>query len=386
MKSGWTGGQYSVVRALLGAYLLWFFARIMVLDESISDPVFALSLLGADPVFARWLVPLVGCLAATLLLLGRLDRTAAWLLFFLTPWRPDLFSPAALVSPLHFLLALHLFVPPAPYGSLAAAGRPDPAGAWQMPRPVPLAATLFLATTYFSGGLMDIWSFVNGQELARLTRTVPDFWREQSQFIQDATRISWSVLGLGFALLIWARKLRPILWLCFFLIHLALALITPGGFVFLIVYAFAFQPAWLPAQPADEAELVFYDGQCGLCHRIVRFVLSEDADGSLFRLSPLQGETFMSKIAPEHRANLPDSSALLTRDGVFTAQIGGGPDRDEPDGAGYGESLGTIGRLVPRPIRDLVYDAIARIRFFLFRKPDNVCPILPPRLRSRFMF
>jgi predicted DCC family thiol-disulfide oxidoreductase YuxK len=32
------------------------------------------------------------------------------------------------------------------------------------------------------------------------------------------------------------------------------------------------------------------------------------------------------------------------------------------------------------------YDFIARIRYRLFARPDDVCPILPKHLRDRFQF
>ena len=46
----------------------------------------------------------------------------------------------------------------------------------------------------------------------------------------------------------------------------------------------------------------FYDGHCGLCHRIVRFVIQHDRE-QVFRFAPLQGET-ASKQLPR---DLPDS-------------------------------------------------------------------------------
>jgi len=39
---------------------------------------------------------------------------------------------------------------------------------------------------------------------------------------------------------------------------------------------------------------------------------------------------------------------------------------------------------IPRPLRDLVYNFIARIRYRVFGRQDDVCPIVPPKLRSRF--
>ena len=48
-----------------------------------------------------------------------------------------------------------------------------------------------------------------------------------------------------------------------------------------------------------DAPIVLYDGECGLCHRSVKFILDHEADHEL-RFAPLQGE-----VAAELRAILP---------------------------------------------------------------------------------
>ena len=45
-------------------------------------------------------------------------------------------------------------------------------------------------------------------------------------------------------------------------------------------------------------------------------------------------------------------------------------------------AMGT--RCVPRPIRDFTYDVIAAIRYRLFRRPKELCPLVPEPLRQRF--
>ena len=39
---------------------------------------------------------------------------------------------------------------------------------------------------------------------------------------------------------------------------------------------------------------------------------------------------------------------------------------------------------IPRPVLDIAYDSVARVRHRLFRKPSETCPLLPAELRSRF--
>ena len=116
MTSGWTGGQYSVVRALTG---LGAAAAIAVAAFQVASGPHAFAMAAA------------GLLASGALALGRFSRTAAvatavvWLLARRTDgWAVD----AAAVA----VFAVHAAMAPAPYGSLDARGRLDPGGGWAM--------------------------------------------------------------------------------------------------------------------------------------------------------------------------------------------------------------------------------------------------------------
>jgi predicted DCC family thiol-disulfide oxidoreductase YuxK len=129
--------------------------------------------------------------------------------------------------------------------------------------------------------------------------------------------------------------------------------------------------------------MVFYDGACGLCHCTVGFAIARDRDGRLFRFAALGGETFRRLVPEALRAGLPDSIVVLTPGGALLTRSAavihileriGGPWR----------LTGRLLTLVPRRIRDLGYDGVARVRHRLFRRPTDVCPVTPPELRGRF--
>ena len=136
--------------------------------------------------------------------------------------------------------------------------------------------------------------------------------------------------------------------------------------------------------PAEsETEMLFYDGHCGLCHRAVKYVLKHDRSGNAFRFAPLHGETFGSKVPVSQRAGLPDSVVVFTSDGRLLARSDafihilrrlGGAQR----------ILAGLFAVVPRPARDFVYDFIARIRYRVFGRREEVCPLVSPELRKRF--
>jgi len=136
-----------------------------------------------------------------------------------------------------------------------------------------------------------------------------------------------------------------------------------------------------PAAP--DAEILFYDGHCGLCHGAVKFVLKHDRSGKAFRFAPLQGATFQSRVPATERANLPDSVVVLTDDGALLMRSNAFIHILRRLGRGW-KALAGVLAMVPRPLADVVYNFIARIRYRVFGTRDDLCPIVPLDLRSRF--
>ena len=134
---------------------------------------------------------------------------------------------------------------------------------------------------------------------------------------------------------------------------------------------------------AEKTDVLFYDGHCALCHGTVKFVMKRDRTGTAFRFAPLQGETFQALVPVEQRAGLPDSIVIRTTDGALLARSDA-TVRILRRLGGVWRILGAILAAIPRGLRDAVYDFIARIRYRVFGKRDDLCPIVPPALRERF--
>jgi predicted DCC family thiol-disulfide oxidoreductase YuxK len=129
--------------------------------------------------------------------------------------------------------------------------------------------------------------------------------------------------------------------------------------------------------------MVFYDGACGLCHRTVRFAITRDRDGSRFRFAALGGETFRRLVPETARVGLPDSIVVLTPDGRLLTRSAAVVHILDRIGGSWRLPGGLL-NLIPRGIRDLGYNGIARIRYRLFKRPIDACPVTPPVLRGRF--
>ena len=114
--------------------------------------------------------------------------------------------------------------------------------------------------------------------------------------------------------------------------------------------------------------VIFYDGECPLCHRAVRFVLAADRKKQ-FYFAPLKGETAKKELS-ELRLENPDLDTL-----VLLQNYQSGDKKIEIEGRGalrilwlLGGKYALVGWLsfLPSVLFDAVYRLIARYRFHLF--------------------
>jgi predicted DCC family thiol-disulfide oxidoreductase YuxK len=97
----------------------------------------------------------------------------------------------------------------------------------------------------------------------------------------------------------------------------------------------------------------------------------------------LQGPTFQARVPTDRRAGLPDSIVVLTQSGELLVRSNAFLYILRRLGRGW-RVLAAVLSVIPRPLRDVVYDFVARIRYRIFGKRDELCPIVPPDLRKRF--
>ncbi|HET7463938.1 MAG TPA: thiol-disulfide oxidoreductase DCC family protein [Longimicrobium sp.] len=130
-----------------------------------------------------------------------------------------------------------------------------------------------------------------------------------------------------------------------------------------------------------DGPLVLYDGQCGLCNRSVQLILRHDRRG-VFRFAALQSEPGQALLA-RHGLPAEEMNTVVLVDGgrAFTRsraalRIAGKMDAPWPVLRAFA--------LVPGPLRDAVYDWVARHRYRWFGRTD-ACMLPPPEVRARFL-
>lgn len=138
----------------------------------------------------------------------------------------------------------------------------------------------------------------------------------------------------------------------------------------------------LPAVTSDKKALVFYDGVCALCNRLVRFLLRHDIHDQ-FRFAALQS-SIARDVLRQHGLNaeemqtacvLTPDGRLLTRSSVLLYVV---------TRMGWPWKALTITRFVPRTVRDFLYDAVAHSRYRVFGRHD-VCQGPAPQFRHKFV-
>lgn len=139
--------------------------------------------------------------------------------------------------------------------------------------------------------------------------------------------------------------------------------------------------------PISESNpIVLYDGVCGLCNRLNQFLLKRDSHDRL-RFASLQSDLAAS-LLKRHGVDSHDldtvyvaldygqpGERLLSRsDAIFHALM-------QLDGIW---KLISLGRALPRFLRDGVYKLVARNRYRVFGKHES-CMLPDPKHRHKFL-
>ncbi len=133
---------------------------------------------------------------------------------------------------------------------------------------------------------------------------------------------------------------------------------------------------------ANKRPILLFDGVCNLCTGSVRFVIQRDPE-KLFRFASLQSSIAKELLGSEgdEAAGYLESMVLIDGDGIWYRSTA---------------ALRTVGRLsglwpllkvfmiVPRPLRDCVYDFIGRRRYRWFGRTE-ACWMPEQDVSDRFL-
>ncbi len=129
-------------------------------------------------------------------------------------------------------------------------------------------------------------------------------------------------------------------------------------------------------------KIILFDGVCNLCNGFVQFVIKRDKN-DVFRYASLQSEIGEQLISERGIDTKTIDSVILIEPGVAYYLKSDAALEIGRELKGY-RTLSRVLILIPRGLRNIVYDLIARYRYAWFGKKDQ-CMIPTPDLRAKFL-
>tara|TARA_A100000171_G_scaffold52026_1_gene68644 strand:+ start:7680 stop:8087 length:408 start_codon:yes stop_codon:yes gene_type:complete len=128
-------------------------------------------------------------------------------------------------------------------------------------------------------------------------------------------------------------------------------------------------------------KIILFDGVCNLCNTSVTFVIKRDKK-DIFRFATLQEEPG-SSLLQTHNIDTSQTDSIILIDGkkAYTKATAALKIARHLGGA-YPLLYGFM--IVPKFIRNWVYDYVAKNRYTWYGKKDS-CMIPTPALRSKFL-
>jgi predicted DCC family thiol-disulfide oxidoreductase YuxK len=131
----------------------------------------------------------------------------------------------------------------------------------------------------------------------------------------------------------------------------------------------------------NNTHIILFDGVCNLCNRSVQFIIKRDPKGK-FKFASLQSEPGQTLLKEFHMTGTGfDTFILVEGDKVFVRSTAA---------LRVLSGLGGIWKLfygfmiIPKPIRDFVYDRVAKSRYRVFGRRET-CMIPTGNLTERFL-
>ncbi|WP_196893835.1 thiol-disulfide oxidoreductase DCC family protein [Aureivirga marina] len=132
----------------------------------------------------------------------------------------------------------------------------------------------------------------------------------------------------------------------------------------------------------EDKSVIFFDGVCNLCNNSVIFIIKRDSKNH-FLFAPLQSEE-SKKLLQHYKYTVSELNTilLLENNKIFTKSSAALRIARKLKGLWF---LMAIFLIIPKPIRDLVYDFIAKNRYKWFGKKES-CMIPTPETKAKFLF
>ncbi len=389
--------QFAMFRMIFGLYLLVHFLYLIPVAEALWSSTGFLSDVALNPsygffpnVLYVWNTPLavtlfVVCMAVLsfFVMIGFNRRVASLLLWY--GWaclfhQNNLILNPGLPMVGWLLLALALI----PNGEGWGVGKEDKE--WAMPAVLFWGAWIIVGVAYTISGIDKAMapSWQDGTAITHLLNNPlarDYFLRDFFLWMPEAFRqaLTWFTLALeiGFGVLALFSKTRKWAWCMIMIMHLGILLIVDFPDLTLgviMLHLFTFDARWFSGMKKER--IIIFDGVCGFCNKSIDILMRLDEE-KIFKYTSLQGEYAKKLDIPEGTQSIVfyENKRLYYKSTAILKIL---------------RSLGgvwvftNVFYLIPRFMRDFIYDMIAKYRYHIFGKTES-CRMPKEGEKERFI-
>jgi predicted DCC family thiol-disulfide oxidoreductase YuxK len=127
--------------------------------------------------------------------------------------------------------------------------------------------------------------------------------------------------------------------------------------------------------------ILLFDGVCNLCNRSIQWVLLHDSQ-AVFRFASLQSEAGQALLRTHNLDPVRMDSVVLVAEGK--AFVRSDAALEALRRLGFPWSVAVVFKVLPRGLRDVVYDWVARNRYRWFGRQES-CLLPRPEWTGRFL-
>jgi len=131
----------------------------------------------------------------------------------------------------------------------------------------------------------------------------------------------------------------------------------------------------------DTRFIIIFDGVCNLCNNSVHFIIKRDPQG-LFAFTPMQSETAKSLIAQYFEPEYEVDTFMLFKHKKLYLKSDAALEVVR-DLNSFWPCLRMF-KILPKPLRDFIYNQIAKNRYRLFGKRET-CMVPTAEIQARFI-
>ncbi|CAA6810343.1 MAG: Unknown protein [uncultured Campylobacterales bacterium] len=385
MKQNYPSYYFGIFRIIFGLYLILHFSYLLPVSADIWSNIGILSDTTLNPTYATFpnilyifnspsqilIFVTALCILSFFIMIGFFRRSSSLFLWY--GWaclfhQNNLISNPSIAMIGWLLLALSII----PVGEALSVS--NKRNDWYMPKYLFWGAWIILAISYTISGFDKLMSpsWFDGSAMSHLLDNplardsfLRDILLNSPEVILKAMTYTALFLEMIFGFLCIFSKTRAFAWFLIMGMHIGILCIIDFAdltFGVIMIHLFTFDPDWFKPK-LKKKRIIIFDGVCGFCNKSVNTLIKLDSH-KIYTYSSLQGELVKTLNIPKNIDSIVyyQNKKLYYKSTAILKILGN---------LGGIWGLTSILFIIPRFLRDFVYDIIAKYRYKIFGELDT---------------